>query len=243
MPYSSCNQGHFHLLDAVAKPSADAETAEIDYRGYKWRATRGGWTTLKRGGERAYFVCSNKRKTGCPARLQKTRTPFSSSGQTISVTVFEEHNHDAPQQVPLLNEVHQHARELCKVLTPSRVHEHLTRELREQGEESTPSNTPSRTQLRRKRVYQNRRAFPTTDATQNINLMHGPTGFLRENSSFPVVRIILATSTGLQLLRRYGSSVFTDTTFNVIEDDYKLTVGSPSLKFPLFINTANSRWL
>jgi len=126
-------------------------------------------------------------------------------------------------ETPLSNDAHRHARELCKILPAGRAHEQITRELRELGEESTPANTPTRTQLHRKRVYQNRRHFPTSDAIQNINLMHGPTGFL-ENSSYPVVRIILASQAGLKLLRQHGTNIYIDTTFKLIEQDLKLTV-------------------
>jgi len=53
--------------------------------------------------------------------------------------------------------------------------------------------------------------------------MHGPTGFL-ENSSYPVVRIILASQAGLKLLRQHGTNIYIDTTFKLIEQDLKLTV-------------------
>lgn len=174
-------------------------------------------------GERAYLTCASKGRTNCPARLQKTRT-FSFGRQILIHTVKGEHNHDPPAKTPLSNEAHRRARELCKIIPAGRAHEQITRELREQGEESTAANTPTRTQLHHKRVYQNRRHFPTSDAIQNINLMHGPTGFLQENSSYPVVRIILASQAGLKLLRQHGTALYIDTTFKLIEQDLKLTV-------------------
>jgi hypothetical protein len=96
--------------------------------------------------------------------------------------------------------------------------------IRDLGEEITPSNTPSRTQLRRKRNYIMREPFPSDETLANIHMLHQPTGFLKKCVTSPALKITLASTYGEQLLRKYGSIVFLDTTFSLIEQGYKLTV-------------------
>lgn len=185
----------------IAISEADNDDQEIEH----WRKIRGKWKTLKwKGAERAYYQCKEK-QSGCLARLQKTCC----ANQQVLVQMIGTHNHAPPQKALLSDDAHVKGRKVATFPPPGQAHTHIIKDLATQGEQSSSSNTPTRTQLRNKRNYQCRKLFPSTNAFDNIWKMHGKE-FLSEMNFHPSMYICLANKQ--RLFFAAGASTFNHVT-------------------------------
>lgn len=178
------------------------------FQDWNWRK-EGGSKRLVSGKCRQRYICSQKGKTGCNARIYVDTDPFNK--KEVVATGF--HNHKKPEKIKIDADTRAQLKEQLKTgVKISKLHT--------QWINNHPNSTVTKKQLQNMRSYEARKFFFSADSWINLQLMFP--SFVRKLELIPSKFIILVADEALSILKERTYFMFLDGTFKLTQ--YNMTI-------------------